>query len=302
MTEGWEEQRLDQCLDPFRVPRKIQKRYFSPTGEFPIISQESEFISGYWDDAQDVCRVNQSVVVFGDHTQIVKYVDFDFVVGADGVKVLKPKAFLEPKYLYYFVMENRIPSRGYARHYRHIRQKIVRYPPREEQRRIVAILDDVFNFLEYARAHVDANLQDAQELLTSFRHSLFSPERGSLTDRLIGDVVTLQRGFDLPKKRRKAGPFPIVSSSGPIDTHIEAKVVGPGVVTGRSGSIGNVFLIENDFWPLNTTLYVKDFHNNCVRFVFHMLTEIGLKKFSGGTGVPTLNRNYVHIETVRVPT
>ena len=117
----------------------------------------------------------------------------------------------------------------------------------------------------------------------------------------LGEVCTLQRGFDLPTQDRISGRFPLVSSSGITDTHSEGPVSGPGVVTGRSGSIGNVFFIDDSFWPLNTTLYVRDFHGNDPRFVFHLLNEFDLKRFSGGTGVPTLNRNDVHGEMVKVP-
>ncbi len=117
----------------------------------------------------------------------------------------------------------------------------------------------------------------------------------------LGDVATLQRGFDLPTQNRVSGSHPLVSSSGISDTHHESAVAGPGVVTGRSGSIGNVFFIEQDFWPLNTVLYVKDFHGNDPRFVFHLLNKFDLKRFATGTGVPTLNRNFVHDELVNVP-
>jgi type I restriction enzyme S subunit len=98
-----------------------------------------------------------------------------------------------------------------------------------------------------------------------------------------------------------AGEFPLVSSSGISDTHHKCAVRGPGVVTGRSGSIGNVFFVEEDFWPLNTVLYVKDFHGNDPRFVFHLLKDFDLQRFASGTGVPTLNRNFVHDEAVSVP-
>jgi type I restriction enzyme S subunit len=75
----------------------------------------------------------------------------------------------------------------------------------------------------------------------------------------LGGVATLQRGFDLPAQCRVSGNIPLVSSSGTIDTHNVSAVSGPGVVTGRSGSIGNVFFIEPDFWPLNTvTTYLAD--------------------------------------------
>jgi len=110
----------------------------------------------------------------------------------------------------------------------------------------------------------------------------------------------LQRGFDLPTNQRVAGKFPLVTSSGPTDTHSEARVQGPGVVTGRSGSIGSVYFIGEDFWPLNTALYVKDFHGNDERYVFYLLQAFDLSRFSSGAGVPTLNRNHVHDELVLV--
>lgn len=122
----------------------------------------------------------------------------------------------------------------------------------------------------------------------------------SWIERRLGEVCTLQRGFDLPTRQRKQGDYPLISSSGCTDSQAEAKVSGPGVVTGRSGSIGSVFFIDKDFWPLNTTLYVKDFHGNDPRFIFYLLSKFDLKRFASGAGVPTLNRNSVHGELVYV--
>ncbi len=112
----------------------------------------------------------------------------------------------------------------------------------------------------------------------------------------------MQRGFDLPVKERKPGNYPLVTSSGPTDFHSEARVRGPGVVTGRSGSIGNVFYVEDSFWPLNTALYVKDFHGNDPRYIFYLLQFFDLGRFASGAGVPTLNRNHVHDEAVWIAT
>ena len=125
-------------------------------------------------------------------------------------------------------------------------------------------------------------------------------KNGWQTKKLV-EVATLQRGFDLPTQNRVSGDIPLVTSSGICDTHNVSAVRGPGVATGRSGSIGNVFFIKEDFWPLNTVLYVKDFHGNDPRFVFHLLKEFDLKRFASGSGVPTLNRNFVHDELVSVP-
>ena len=119
--------------------------------------------------------------------------------------------------------------------------------------------------------------------------------------KALGEVCTLQRGFDLPTTQRTAGIYPLVTSSGPTDTHSEYKVEGPGVVTGRSGSIGNVYFVKDHFWPLNTALYVKDFHGNDPKFVWYLLQYFDLSRFSTGAGVPTLNRNDVHGEAVNAP-
>ena len=117
----------------------------------------------------------------------------------------------------------------------------------------------------------------------------------------IGEVVTLQRGFDLPTTERKPGNYPVIASTGAAGTHNEAVVRGPGVVIGRSGSLGGGQFIKHDFWPLNTTLWVKNFKGNDPRFCYFLLKSLDLAQFNVGSGVPTLNRNHVHPLPVRLP-
>lgn len=117
----------------------------------------------------------------------------------------------------------------------------------------------------------------------------------------LGEVCTLQRGLDLPKRLRHDGEFPLVTASGIDGTHSVGPVKGPGVMTGRYGTIGKVFFVEPDFWPLNTTLYVRDFHGNDVRFVHHLLQTVDFQSHSGKSGVPGVNRNDVHQEFVHIP-
>ena len=114
----------------------------------------------------------------------------------------------------------------------------------------------------------------------------------------LSDFITLQRGFDLPTAQRKDGIVPVVASSGIAGYHNVAKVSGPGVVIGRSGSIGGGQFIASDFWPLNTTLWVKDFKGNNPRFIYYLLRSIDFTRFNSGAGVPTLNRN--HITSLRI--
>jgi len=117
----------------------------------------------------------------------------------------------------------------------------------------------------------------------------------------LGEVATLQRGFDLPTQNRLDGSTPIYAANGPVGFHNEARVAGPGVVTGRSGSIGKVHYVQGGYWPLNTALYVKNFHGNDPKYIYWLLRELRLERFHHGTGVPTLNRNVVHLERVPVP-
>lgn len=117
----------------------------------------------------------------------------------------------------------------------------------------------------------------------------------------FNNFVTLQRGFNLPKQDRKLGAFPVVASTSVQDYHTEYKVKPPGVITGRSGSLGSVQYLEVPFWPLNTTLWVKDFKGNDPKFVFYFLQTLGLHRYNSGAGVPTLNRNHLDGLEVAVP-
>lgn len=120
-------------------------------------------------------------------------------------------------------------------------------------------------------------------------------------DYKLGDVVTLKRGYDLPQQSRQPGPFPIVSSSGITDHHSAAKVKGPGVVTGRYGTLGEVFYVTEDFWPLNTSLYVQDFKGNDPRFISYLLRNLNFSARNAAGAVPGVNRNHLHAMQVRVP-
>lgn len=123
----------------------------------------------------------------------------------------------------------------------------------------------------------------------------------SWADAILGDILTLQRGYDLPNRDRIDGAIPIVSSSGVTGKHNVSKVKGPGVVTGRYGTLGEVFFVKEDYWPLNTTLYVKDFKGNDPLFLSYFLKTLNLAQQNTAGAVPGLNRNALHLLPVRVP-
>ncbi|NRF27450.1 restriction endonuclease subunit S [Vibrio coralliilyticus] len=126
------------------------------------------------------------------------------------------------------------------------------------------------------------------------------PERWEV--KRLDDFVTLQRGFDLPKKKRnEKGCVPIYAASGINGYHDQVKAKGPGIVTGRSGTLGIVNLVLEDHWPLNTSLWVKEFKGCTAFYAYYLLDSIGLERFNSGASVPTLNRNDVHGNPVIAP-
>lgn len=120
-------------------------------------------------------------------------------------------------------------------------------------------------------------------------------------DVTLGSVLTLQRGFDLTQNEATPGDVPVISSGGRVYTTNIPKVDGPGVVTGRKGTLGRVHWSEGAYWPHDTTLWVKDFKGSEPRYVYYMLQTLLLSDLDAGAANPTLNRNHAHMLPVRVP-
>jgi type I restriction enzyme S subunit len=185
-------------------------------------------------------------------------------------------------------------------------------PPLPEQHAIAA-------FLDHHTAKIDTLIAEQRhliELLQERRAALIShavtkgldrhipmkdsdfPWLGKIPlhweTRPLWTVAYLQRGHDLPSQDRIQGEVPVVSSSGVSAYHAEAKAKGPGVVTGRYGTIGEVFYIEQDYWPLNTALYVRDFYGNRPRYIYYLLAILPFDAYSGKSAVPGIDRNDLH--------
>jgi type I restriction enzyme, S subunit len=208
----------------------------------------------------------------------------------------------------------------------------VTVPPLAEQKAIAAVLGALDDKIELNR-RMNATLEAMARALFQSWFGDFDPVRAKLDGRKpdgldkptaalfpsdfhetdlgqiprgwevgrLGDLCTLKRGHDLPTSTRTAGPIPVISSSGVSGTHTETNVHGPGVVTGRYGTIGKVFFVETDYWPLNTTLYVEDFKGSPPRFIFHVLGEVDYSNYTDKAAVPGVNRNHLHEEPTVIP-
>ncbi|MHB0960107.1 MAG: restriction endonuclease subunit S [Pirellulaceae bacterium] len=202
-----------------------------------------------------------------------------------------------------------------------IREFPLHLPPLPEQQEIAAILSTWDRAIELTERLIAAKRRRRQALMQQLLTGKlrFTLEEGSTeangrvserigtvktnqwTTKRLKEVAPLQRGFDLTKPNLRQGTVPVISSSGLWGFHDEAKVNGPGIVIGRYGTLGDVFFVEEDFWPHNTTLWVTNFCGNDPHFLKYLYRSIDISKHSGKTGVPGLNRNDLHSMRVALP-
>ena len=212
MRKDWEILEFEKCLEKVVYTNKIQKKDFKEYGNYPIISQEQDFINGYWDNENDLFKVEKPVVIFGDHTQVKKYVDFDFVLGADGVKIFQTKNNINPKYFFYFLQNIELENLGYARHYRLLKEISVYFPKSlPEQRRIVSILDKCFSAIDKAKANAEQNLKNAKEIFESYLEMFFSEVFNSNETTIISKVAKVIGGYSFKSVDfKKLGKYQVI--------------------------------------------------------------------------------------------
>ena len=184
-----------------------------------------------------------------------------------------------------------------------LEQLFVVVPSLPEQTAIATTLSDVDALI----SSLDALISKKKQIKQGAMQELLSGKRrlpafsGEWEVKRLGDVAPLQRGFDLPTTQIKPGTYPVVYSNGVLNHHSAYQVKGPGIITGRSGTIGKVTIINEDYWPHNTSLWVTSLKGNDVLFVYYLFICIELERFATGSGVPTLNRNDVHEYSVTLP-
>lgn len=169
---------FDSICEPLTPKVKLKRQDYLEEGVYPIVSQEADLISGYWNDSTALMNIEGPVVVFGDHTCCLKYVDFDFVVGADGTKVLQPSSGISAKFLYYALRSQPVQQSGYARHFKRLRETDVPDLSMSEQKRITDHLCQFEAECGQLAKEYDAKLADIAALRQSLLHAAFS---GQLT-------------------------------------------------------------------------------------------------------------------------
>ncbi|TGK42472.1 restriction endonuclease subunit S [Leptospira andrefontaineae] len=171
IPKGWEWVNVpDSFYSVGTKSNQIANSDYLDQGKYPIVDQGKSLIGGYSDDESKLIKIERPIIIFGDHTKNLKYIDFDFIIGADGVKTLCPKRFFEPRFFYHSLKSLDLNDRGYARHFKVLNSKILPLPPLAEQKRIVEKIDELFALcdeLERLKLSKDAKRKDLhQSVLT----------------------------------------------------------------------------------------------------------------------------------------
>ncbi|MBI5659201.1 MAG: restriction endonuclease subunit S [Nitrosomonadales bacterium] len=236
------------------------------------------------------------------------------------IRVRINKEAANPRFLYYYFLSpqgrGRIRSIVSGTNVKGIRgsdlkRLHVASPPKCAQDAIATTLAAYDDLIENNRRRMVLLEESARLLYSEWFIRLRFPghEHTCITDGVpegwervpLENALVLQRGFDLPTQDRQEGSVPIYGSTGILGYHDKAKASAPGVVTGRSGTLGEVQYVADDYWPLNTALWVKEFKRVTPLFALFLLREMDLKQYNGGASVPTLDRKSVHKVEITVP-
>lgn len=166
----WKKLNIEETLDKAGLFTKLKSSQYFGNGQFPVIDQGDKFISGYVNDEKLLYKGSLPVIIFGDHTRNIKFIDFPFAAGADGTKILKPLGIYNPKFYHYYLKSLQVPNLGYSRHFSILKEIEFPLPPLAEQNRIVAKLDSLFAQLE----SIKTSMAKIPVLLKNFRQQVLT--------------------------------------------------------------------------------------------------------------------------------
>lgn len=336
MREGWKEVTigdLGQVITGNTPPKKDADNY---GGSYPFIKPtdmdiDRRYVTSWEENYSDKAfkRYKNSyippkatgVVTIGTVGEKMFQAD-QYCFTNQSVNVVIPSKEYDENFIYYLLkynlpkVENANPGTASGRH--HVSKSNfcaikLRVPPLPTQRKIASILSAYDDLIENNLKRIKLLEEKAQltyeEWFVKMRFPGYETAKFDEGTGLpegwengkIGDLLELQRGFDLPNAKRENGTVPIYASTGIAGYHSVSKVDGPGIVTGRSGTLGQVQYIANNYWPLNTVLWVKTYKNCKPLFVLHFLRILDLSRFGGGSAVPSLDRKVVHSQPISIP-
>lgn len=222
MKINWQIKKIEKSLQSIPKLGSLLRSNYLKEGKFPIIDQGQDFIAGYTNDESLIFNDCLPVVIFGDHTRAIKFVDFPFAAGADGTKILKPTEDFEPKFFYYMLQSIDLGSRGYARHFKLLKESDIPVPPLETQKEIVAKLDEKFAKLSEAKKLRQESLADTEKIISQTLREIFEEgKQKGWKEKTINDVcLKVTDGSHNPPKKEGVGEYIMLSSRNIYDGYI----------------------------------------------------------------------------------
>ncbi|MBI4648235.1 MAG: N-6 DNA methylase, partial [Bacteroidia bacterium] len=276
---------VEDLIEDVKYTTKIQKSEFLENGKYPIIDQSENFIAGYWNNENDLFKIEKPVVVFGDHTRIFKYVDFDFVLGADGVKILLPNENVNSKFFYYYLKNTKIKNLGYSRHWKELKEKQIPLPPLSIQRQIVNKIESFQKIIDGAKQVVE-NYKPQIEIDASWE----MVELGSICENLDS------KRKPVTSSDRKQGKYPYYGASGIVDYVDDYIFDDDYLLISEDGAnlLARVtpiaFSVKGKIWVNNHAHILKFKKKATQSFVELYLNSINLEIHITGSAQPKLNQ------------
>lgn len=297
----WEYRNFEKCIEKIPHPKQLKTSEYNSEGRYPIISQEETLISGYSDKQDIVNHFSKPVVIFGDHTRTLKYIDFDFIVGADGVKILIPKDDLIGKFLFYYLKWYKIPSLGYSRHYKLLKEISVPIPS-------ILIQQDIVSELDQLSAIISLKQQQMKEydaLAQSLFYEMFGDMDGSeksFEKKIFGECFKLKSGDSLTAKNIVKGPYAVFGGNGIVGYHSEYNAEGQQIIIGRVGALcGNVHLIDGKNFITDNAFILSDSIGFDKVYLLYFLSMLNLRDYAREAMQPVISNKTLKGITIPLP-
>ncbi|NHJ06671.1 restriction endonuclease subunit S [Lactococcus garvieae] len=311
----WKE--LNDCVSIITAPSKLTKKFYQESGTIPIVDQGEKFVAGYTDGDYKTVRADE-YVIFGDHSEHIKFIDFEFIQGADGLKILKAKGEILPKYLYHTFKNFYQKEQSYKRHWSSAKETKIPIPSLEIQQKVVEILDKMTDYVTELTAELTLRQKQysyyRDQLLTfDLEDSPLSDSGESLTVRwmMLGEIATIIAGGDLPENYSKGQtepssefPYPIYSNGTGVQSLYgftdDFRVDSEAITISARGTLGWHTIREPKFTPIVRLLtLIPNTEIISTKFLNYVLTQVKL----GGvkTGIPSLTKPMIEKVSIPVP-